>query len=617
MSKVCSREKTLNPITNYCIDIDGVTYNRLIEQGKVVPLADGSLVLAGKGMQRQAVAQCPDGWVPSPESGYCIKIDGPSYRVLAGKPARPRASSRVDAKKCDPGWVTSPESGRCIKVGGPTHRVLAGKPARPRASSRVDAKKCDPGWFSSPESGRCIKIDGPAHRALAGKPAKQRVSPRVDAKKCDPGWVTSPESGRCIKVGGPTHRVLAGKPARPRASSRVDAKKCEPGWFSSPESGRCIKIDGPAHRALAGKPAKQRVSPRAGAKKCEPGWVTSPESGYCVKIDSPTYLGLVDRKKIVPTEGESRHKECPLGRLKSGWCVCPTGVKRDRLGVCMNKLGDEGKAIIAKPGKSVVKPVGPGIDPDFSKITENCVELNKWITKQKCGEGAYGAVYIACPANDVKNCEYVLKIQVADHSFMTEVKALQSLAKVSKPQIVPKLYSAWTCEGNGYMVIEKLTKCNKITKYSFQELGALLTAAKRRGWLHVDIHKGNIMCNSQGRMLLIDWGGSAQKIKGKNDSDPVYYSPIICNMNLQMCSDYKQGRAGWPGTVIGTQPWKNCRKLIESPVSWNLLMASQRDNYLHMNPSSVVTVADKRANEAWIKEYTAYLVNLRKLDGST
>ena len=148
--------------------------------------------------------------------------------------------------------------------------------------------------------------------------------------------------------------------------------------------------------------------------------------------------------------------------------------------------------------------------------------MNKvWEKKDELGRGQNGVTYIACKDKD--DCNYVLKIQDLNEEFYTEVICLESFKNTKN--IVPKIYAAWTCDNRGYFVIEKLDKCDPTkfdinNKENYKEITNLLKKFKEKGWLHVDIHPGNVMCKN-GKFILIDFGWAAKKGKKNYRNHPL------------------------------------------------------------------------------------------------
>lgn len=161
-------------------------------------------------------------------------------------------------------------------------------------------------------------------------------------------------------------------------------------------------------------------------------------------------------------------------------------------------------------------PVGPGIPKSFLEVAESCTEITNWKVETSVGSGNTGATYAACKAG---NCNYVIKRQPtaageeklrADksknyeehYSFRSELKALMALQGWKH---APKLYAAWTCEDVGYMVMEKLDVCKEGVK-TYEKVKKMVDELYNTGWVHMDAHPQNILCRSDGELVLIDYG---------------------------------------------------------------------------------------------------------------
>ncbi len=207
--------------------------------------------------------------------------------------------------------------------------------------------------------------------------------------------------------------------------------------------------------------------------------------------------------------------------------------KRDGIGYLLN----------AKRGPPTVPKRTPPTDkvptprsPEDTCIQDYRQKLNLPLKERgrKVGEGQYGAVYLLCEAPD--KCSYVVKEQLLNDpgeklAFTNEIRAMKSLQGVDATltyqgrtynwAIVPKLYGDGTCVNSrgrtvGYYIMEALNKkcINNIMlarKRMSPNLLSTMTwtafkTAEQLGWLMVDSHEGNIMCNSQGYPVIIDWG---------------------------------------------------------------------------------------------------------------
>ena len=79
--------------------------------------------------------------------------------------------------------------------------------------------------------------------------------------------------------------------------------------------------------------------------------------------------------------------------------------------------------------------------------------------------------------------------------------------RLSGKSVVPKMHAAWLCRGRMYIVLDRMFEC----KVSKKELKDILNRFLRLGWLHVDVHPGNVMCNKKGNICLIDLGWAVHK----------------------------------------------------------------------------------------------------------
>ena len=164
-----------------------------------------------------------------------------------------------------------------------------------------------------------------------------------------------------------------------------------------------------------------------------------------------------------------------------------------------------------QPAKTPPVPVGPGIPYNFNKLAEDCTRLFDWKLGKELGKGHYGVAYQVCKAKNDLDCKYVLKRQKADKDFFEEVYALEDLQNTG---VVPKLYAAWICNNDGFLVIELLETCNLDEESEYKQVKDALNKIKEKGWLHVDIHRGNVRCANDGKkVMLIDFGWAIKQGK--------------------------------------------------------------------------------------------------------
>ena len=117
---------------------------------------------------------------------------------------------------------------------------------------------------------------------------------------------------------------------------------------------------------------------------------------------------------------------------------------------------------------------------------------------------SHGSAYHACSVKNSKDCEYVVKVQSNNATAKRELDAYMRLRGSS---VVPKMHAAWLCRGRMYIVLDRMFEC----KVSKKELKDVLNRFLRLGWLHVDVHPGNVMCNKKGNICLIDLGWAVHK----------------------------------------------------------------------------------------------------------
>jgi uncharacterized protein (DUF1810 family) len=219
-----------------------------------------------------------------------------------------------------------------------------------------------------------------------------------------------------------------------------------------------------------------------------------------------------------------------------------------------------------KPDDSSIKPVGIGIPKNFLNIVEDCTKNNIWKKDKLLGSGKAGSVYIACKATD--DCEYVIKIQKQNKQYYTEIEALLSLQHT---KAVPIVFAAWTCENFGYFVMEKLYPCIHHNNNSMWiAVGIKLDIIRKAGYLQVDIHNGNVMCNKQGQVVLIDFGYA---VKRTEQGDKQEYPDNMVSENYGL------------------------------PLSWEYLeILQENNNNSYFNP--LMTKEQKDRNENIQKKYT-------------
>jgi uncharacterized protein (DUF1810 family)/tRNA A-37 threonylcarbamoyl transferase component Bud32 len=197
----------------------------------------------------------------------------------------------------------------------------------------------------------------------------------------------------------------------------------------------------------------------------------------------------------------------------------------------IRKQKQESTKPITKLSKKDVNPVGIGIPTSFLPIVENCTLNNKWRKDKEIDSGLSGSTYIACNHAD---CEYVIKVQKENKEYYTEIEALLYLQRT---KATPIIFAAWTCENFGYFVMEKLYPCKHDNNFMWKEVGKKLDIIRQAGYLHVDIHPKNVMCNKNGEVVLIDFG-YAVKQSDKGDKQEYPDNKVSQNYKLPLTWEY-------------------------------------------------------------------------------
>lgn len=150
---------------------------------------------------------------------------------------------------------------------------------------------------------------------------------------------------------------------------------------------------------------------------------------------------------------------------------------------------------------------------------QDCVRGYK--VKKVLGKGAFGTVAKACRG---RKCKYVMKVQsltpkksigFKPRNFWDEVRVTKKAGVIG---VSPKLKDAWTCDGNGYMIMDMVKgktlyeilhsdpDFKLVTKLQKKAVAAL-KKAHAHGLIHRDIHSLNIMVTDKKHEIkIIDWG---------------------------------------------------------------------------------------------------------------
>lgn len=170
---------------------------------------------------------------------------------------------------------------------------------------------------------------------------------------------------------------------------------------------------------------------------------------------------------------------------------------------------------------------------DIYDIVDDCRFLDGWQVGGRygstiLGQGSTAPVYLGArmhkgkdgPAYRVENTEYAIKVypiltEAKRERFENEVAILSALR--SNPY-VPKVHGVWTCNGKGYIVMDRLSNICKLTPADVRRAVRSIHVA---GYTHNDLHKENFMCDKNGNIKLIDFEDAEQSTDTSRDDESV------------------------------------------------------------------------------------------------
>lgn len=143
-------------------------------------------------------------------------------------------------------------------------------------------------------------------------------------------------------------------------------------------------------------------------------------------------------------------------------------------------------------------------------VEENCEWPKTWKVKSYLSRGKFGIVY------DVGHAEgegaFAMKQQKLGKVFESEVRVYVDLQRKNFEH-VPPLYGLWKCRDEGFIVMQKLKPClsKRVSKekiYQFiADVKVVVKELNSKGWLHLDLHQGNVLCDpTTNKIKIIDFG---------------------------------------------------------------------------------------------------------------
>ena len=389
---------------------------------------------------------------------------------------------------------------------------------------------------------------------------------------CDKGKILNPRTGRCVKIDGAVGRELL---KLTKTQIRAECKKY---GYSYDPKGTCKS----KKRKPSKSPKRRKTPPRSTSSPVRKtiknmqaycrgkGLVYDRDDKKCRPSKRP------GNKAVAPQPISGRSTSSPVRKtIKNMQAYCRgKGLVYDRDDKKCRPSKRRGRQAVAPQPKVSPKIIVSSPQNDIREIVEDCSQNNKMVRKKLIGAGQYGQVYIVCKGDD---CDYVLKAQKVSEEYKTEV---QTLIDLQNTDIVPKLYAAWTCDGVGYFVIEKLVDCmsTKLTPHEiYTQTKSLLEKFKAHGFLHVDIKQDNVMCRKN-KVVLIDFGWAVKQGTG-----------VMCEPKKEPCMG---GTMVWPKHPLSE------RKGI--PLTWDELLIFQNNNFENgfgTYNSPAFLEAQKRRNE--------------------
>ena len=318
----------------------------------------------------------------------------------------------------------------------------------------------------------------------------------------------------------------------------VDTKKCRPSKRNTKD--KVYHVDTPP----ASPKVKAKTIAQIRAECKDQGLVYDVDTKKCRQSKKDTKLVTDDKLcvnlSVMGATASIRKKYADRASPPYPASGCPGSIKQGNNGAQYESVQNRAGIWTWRKKKITdimgVRAVGPGIPAEFTTLVEDCEGINAWKKGKIIGHGSYGAIYIACTISKPKKCNYILKVQKDDYEFHQEVMALDDLKGVD---FVVNMYAAWTCNGMGYIVQEKLNECD----VTYEQVDDILNKLNDLGWLHTDSHQGNFMCKKDGTVVVIDFGWAVKKGEKGYKFHPwnkyygQYYDPPLTYDELKIMQD--------------------------------------------------------------------------------
>ena len=234
----------------------------------------------------------------------------------------------------------------------------------------------------------------------------------------------------------------------------------------------------------------------------------NPKTQRCVVMSGKIGRHIIGRPKLCDSILNSRTKRCVLRKASRQNAVASrkkaaaASAKASKKVVESRRKVDRSRAH-NQPAESVRGLHEIYLAPTFRGFPPNYIARND-LKGTKLGSGAFGSVYQVVQSGNVK---YAMKIQPNNRYAKAEIDAY---IKLSNSRVTPKLFAAWTYKNKAYIVMEKVYECRED---DLHRVVALADRLEKQGWLHGDLHSGNIMCTSRNRLVFVDFGLAVEKGK--------------------------------------------------------------------------------------------------------
>ena len=463
------------------------------------------------------MVKCPKGTIKNPETQNCVLIDGRvGKRILLERKLKRSPSKSPRSKKCPKGTIKNPETQKCVLIDGRVgKRILLERKLKRSPSSN---KKCPAGTIFEKSTKDCVLIEGQAgKRILLEKKLKELASRGTKKHPSDLIWnsdtkkwvLVDGRAGKSLllakKLSNSSASISTSSSSFPSASISTSSSSFPSLSISTSSSSSSEQSSSSSSDDLLSPLPKTigthtvRLPPRYPSASPEPRTQRLP-----ISTRSPSPEPRIQPKHVhfdrLPPKRSPSPSRLPTRIEPSVFLPPPT---------------------IPETNKDEYFPYGPVISKklSFNAIREDCNYLKHWVKGILTGSGEAGKTRIVKYKYKNSDYSYVLKYQKNSRKFTSQFRAeIQALIELQGTNLVPKIYDVWTCKTMGYIIMEKLYKCNIDPQELYKKIGDKLKLLRGLGWLHVDTHDGNVMCTSSGEPVIIDFGYAVKRKEGGDNA---------------------------------------------------------------------------------------------------